>query len=153
MRDLMTGSVDLDAAAAHTITAGMREVARADGSHPKEEALIDAFEADLPGAGSAVELDALTTPAAREAFLKSLVLVAYADGGVSEAERTVIERYAAALGTPAPDLARIFVDVASSLLSRFSGVKIWRDEVAAIGREMGLNDPVIQDALDDGSAG
>ena len=82
-----------------------------------------------------------------EAFLKSLVLVAYADGKVSNAERAVIERYAAALGSDAPTLSHIFIDVASSLLSRFAGVQIWRNEVSEIGRQMGLEDDAIEQAL------
>lgn len=148
MRSLMKGKADLDAAAAHTIAAGMREVAEADGAHPEELALIDAFEADLPAGGGTVDLDTLATPAAKEAFLKSLVLVAYADGGVSAAERAVIDRYAVALGADAPKLTSLYVEVASSLLSRFAGVTLWRDEVAAIGREMGLGDSAIDAALD-----
>lgn len=147
MRDFMQSQADLDAAAARTIAAGMREVARADGNHPKEEALIDAFEADLPPGDSEVDLSTLTDASAKEAFLKSLVLVAYADGRVSDVERAVIERYAAALGTEAPSLTRIFIDVASSLLSRFSGVKVWRDEVSSIGEQMGLPNEAIQEAL------
>lgn len=147
MREIMQNPVDLDADAAHTIAAGMRAVARADGTHPKEEALINAFEADLPPGPTEVDLSTLRDAAHKEAFLKSLVLVAYADGKVSDAERGVIEGYAAALGADTPSLTRVFADVASSLLSRFSGVQIWRHEVNEIGRQMGLADAAIEQAL------
>ncbi len=147
MRDLMSTPVNLDAAAARTIAAGMREVARADGTHPREEALIDLFENDLPPGASTVDLSALTDSAAREAFLKSLVLVAYADGEISAAERAVIHRHATALGLDTLAVGALFLDVASSLLSRLAGAKIWRDEVANIGREMGLPEAAIEAAL------
>ena len=153
MRDLMSTPVDLDAAAARTIAAGMREVARADGTHPREEALIDLFEADLPAGASTVDLSSLTTAPAREAFLKSLVLVAYADGDISAPERAVIHRYASALGLDTAAIGSLFLDVASSLLSRLAGATIWRDEVANIGREMGLEESAIDAALrSDGGA-
>lgn len=147
MREIMQGEPDIDAAAARTIAAAMREVARADGPHPKEDALIAAFSADLPEGADTVDLGTIQSPAQREALLKSLVLVAFADGKVSDPERAVIQRYASALGVDAPALSAVFVDVASSLLSRFAGVRIWKEEVAGIGRQMGLSDAVIEEAL------
>lgn len=147
MRDLMSTPVELDAAAARTIAAGMREVAKADGTHPREESLIDLFEADLPPGTSAVDLSTLTDAAVREAFLKSLVLVAYADGNISAEERAVIHRYAAALGLDTAAIGALFLDVASSLLSRLAGATIWRGEVESIGREMGLPESAIDAAL------
>lgn len=147
VRDLMSTPVDLSAAAARTIAAGMREVARVDGTHPQEEALLDLFEEDLPPGETVVDLTTLTDAPAKEAFLKSLVLVAYADGGVSAEERRVINGYAAALGMDTEALGTLFLDVAASLFSRLAGARIWKDEVAEIGREMGLPESAIQDAL------
>ena len=103
--------------------------------------------ADLPEGADTVDLGTIQSPAQREALLKSLVLVAFADGKVSDPERAVIQRYASALGVDAPALSAVFVDVASSLLSRFAGVRIWKEEVAGIGRQMGLSDAVIEEAL------
>jgi hypothetical protein len=144
--------VDLDAGAAHTIAAGMREVAAADGDHPEEQALIDQFEADLPPGGAAVDLDTLTTPELKLAFVKSLVLVAYADGGVTEAERAVVRKYAFAVGLDERALAGVWSDVAVDLLSNFKGIRLYRDAIVAIGRSMGLDDRGISLALDEADA-
>ena len=95
--------VDLDEAAARTFAAAMREVAARDGEHPEEVEIIDAFEAQLPSGAGEVDLSSLTTAAHKDAFLRSLVLVAFADGRVSGEERTVIARYADALSIPAAD--------------------------------------------------
>ena len=73
----VASEVDLDAAAALTIAAAMREVALCDGEHPREVQLIDTFESQLPGPSSGVDLSTLTTEEHREVFLKSIVLVAF----------------------------------------------------------------------------
>ncbi len=147
--DLMAGTVDLDAAAAHTIAAAMRAVARCDGEHPRELALIDAFESELPAGGGALDLGAITGAGAREAFLKSVVLVAYADGRVTTRERELIAGYAAELGVSDAELTAVWTDIASSLLSTFSGVRAYRDEVVSLGRSMGLDEATVAAALDD----
>ena len=143
----VSSEVDLDAAAAHTIAAGMREVAACDGTHPREAELIDAFEAQVPGARGEVDLSTLSTPAHQEAFLKSLVLVAFADGHVSDAERAVIGRYADALGLDGAVRTKAWTDVASSLLSVFSGVRTYRAQVVALGESMGLDSATIDRIL------
>lgn len=142
-------TVDLDAGAAHTIAAGMREVAMADGAHPEELALIDAFESSLPPGPDTVDLSTLGSEAARGAFMQSLVLVAYADGKVTDAERDIIRGYAAALGFDDKSLARVWTDVAVDLLSTFSGVTVFRGAIEGIGRAMGLGEADVSRALTD----
>lgn len=139
--------VDLDEAAARTFAAAMREVARCDGEHPEEAEIIDAFEAQLPAGGSTVDLATLTTDAHKDAFLRSLVLVAFADGRVSDEERAVIARYADALSIPADTRTAAWTDVASALLSVFSGVKTYRSQVVALGESMGLDQATIDRIL------
>lgn len=146
MMEIMKAAVDLDAPAARAIAAAMRELAQVDGEHPRELALIDAFEAELPAA-EAAELSALGSPEAQEALLKSLVLLAFADGKMSEPERAHIVRTAAGLGLGEAEVAKATADVATVILSGFSGVHIFRDQVTALGRELGLDDATIQRVL------
>jgi hypothetical protein len=142
-------TVDLDAGAAHTIAAGMREVAMADGAHPEEIALIDAFESSLPPGPTTVDLSTLGSDSAKAAFIQSLVLVAYADGKVTEAERDIIRAYSTKLGFDDKSLARVWTDVAVDLLSTFSGVTVFRGAIESIGRTMGLGDSDVDRALTD----
>jgi len=139
--------VDLDASAVHTFAAAMREVAACDGDHPRELELIDAFEAQVPGPSGQVDLATLTTAAHKAAFLKSLVLVAFADGQVTDAERAIITRYADALGIDADTRTKAWTEVASALLSVFSGVRTYRSQVVALGESMGLDKSTIDSIL------
>jgi hypothetical protein len=110
-------------------------------------ALIEQFEAQVPGESGSVDLAALTTPAHRDVFLKSLVLVAYADGHVTDRERDVIRKYADALGFDAAAHTRAWTDVASSLLSVFSGVQKFRAQVVKLGEDMGLDHGTVDRVL------
>ncbi len=141
MIDLVKNPVDLDESAATTIAAGMRAVARADGSHPREEALIDELEKELGAATGdhPVDLATLDTPGKQEVFLKSLVLVAFADGQIGRAEGEMIRRYADDLGLGDAEVARCISDVAQVMLSQLAGVKVYREQVVALGRSMGLD--------------
>ena len=145
---LSVPDVEVAAAAAWTIAAGMREVSVADGAHPGESAMIDEFERGLPPGRPVVDLQSLTTPELRAAFVQSIVLVAYADGSVSEVERELVRRYAFQLGFDEESLARVWCDVAVDLLSTFNGVRVYRDAIAAIGESMGLDPKSIDQALD-----
>ena len=147
MLSLMDHALDLDAAAAQTIAAGMREIAAIDGTHAREDALIDAFASGLPSSASGVDLSTLPTDDHKEAFMKSLVLVAFADGQLSDGERAIIEQYASELGLEASAVTGIVTHVASVLLSKFAGVKVYRDQVAEIGRGLGLDDATISNLL------
>ncbi|MCO4743628.1 MAG: hypothetical protein KC912_02490 [Proteobacteria bacterium] len=135
-----------DAVAALAIA--MRDVARADGEHPREMALI----AELTG-GAAIgdgpaDLGTVARPSEQEVFLKSLVLVALADGEVTPGEGAVIQDYASRLGLGSKEVARCTTDVASAMLAQFQGVKTFREDVVAIGERMGLDRFSILHALD-----
>jgi len=143
----VASEIDLDAAAAHTIAAAMREVAQCDGAHPREVELIDTFESQVPGPSGGVDLSTLTTPEHREVFLKSIVLVAFADGQVSPEERRLVEGYADALDLDADARARAWTEVASSLLSVFSGIRNYRSQVVSLGESMGLDRETIDRIL------
>ena len=146
MPAIMERPANLDTAAAQTIAAAMREVARADGNHPREEALIASFAEGLPPGGT-VDLGTIRTAEQREAFVKSLLLVAFADGAVSPVEGSVIRGYIADLGLSESDLAQATSDVAQALLGQLSGAHIFRAAVVDLGRAMGLSDEAIEASL------
>lgn len=146
MRDIMQAVIDLDARTAHAIAQQLRELAAVDGTHPREEALIAAFESDLPSAEGA-SLGDVSSPDAREALLKSLVLLALADGRISAAEGAHIRQVAGRIGRSEADVARAVVEVGKAMLSQFEGVQIFRDQVRELGLSMGLSAEDIEAAL------
>ncbi len=88
----------LDARSASAIAAAMRAVALCDGApDPREMALIDAFEAELPGDVDPTRVK-LTSEEAIHALLHSMWLVAWADGGVTPEERRMVAEIARAHG-------------------------------------------------------
>ncbi len=148
----LMSSTDLSAEAAMTIAAGMRSMSRIDGEHPAEEELIALFEASLPeGVVPTLDLDQLTNAEAREAFLKSVILVALVDCILSEEELDLLRHYTQLMGLPTETLERLLQDVAAVMISRFSGVHVFRGQVEEIGRHMGLSDEVIERALAGGA--
>ena len=149
MQEFMDESIEISLPAARTIAAAMREIAEVDGIHPNEARLLDTFEADLPQDGSpcTVALDTINNRDLHEAFFKSLLLVAYADGMLTELEEERIAHYAQLLSVASDDLTTWKSDVASSLLSVFSGVQIFRDSVFEMGRDLGLSEQDINAIL------
>ena len=124
------------------------EHAIADGEHPHELALITAFEMELPaGASDGVDLSALQTSSSKEIFLKSLVLVALADGRMSEEEVLVIRGYSTQLGLDDDALQDIITQVSVMMLEEFAGVTHFREQANAIGRALGLDDATIERVL------
>ncbi len=89
---------DIEAVEAAVIARGMRSVAAADGNvHPREIDIIAAFEAELPP-GIQVDDALVLRPAVHEVFVRSLAIVALADGHVSPKEQAEIDRLAARHG-------------------------------------------------------
>ncbi len=90
----------LDARTASAIAAAMRAVALCDGApDPREMALIDAFEADLPHDVDPTRVT-LSTDEAIHSLLHSMWLVAWADGGVTPEERRMVLEIARAHEVP-----------------------------------------------------
>jgi len=147
---LFERTMSLDAPTAASLAAAMRDVALADGTHPAEEQLIAAFEADVvtPGVAPLASLDAVTDLAVQEVFLQSLVLVALADGHISDEERQVIGRYATSFGLSDLEVARCVSDVGGAMLAQLAGVKLFREDAVAVGHAMGLDAFTIRKALE-----
>ncbi len=130
--------------AAHVIAAGMREMARLHGMSEEEQRLIDEMEASLDGPPvDDVDLSALRESDERDAFLRSVVLVALADE-----ERALAERWAAELGVDPSGLRDVVRSVASELLAPLKGVRLFRDQVIAQGQALGLSREEVEAILD-----
>lgn len=131
--------VSVDGPAAAIISAGMRTVAKADGDvHEHELRLIEAFEQGLPEAPEADPKVALGSDELREVYARSLVLVAMADGTISDSEGAVIHELCAAMEVSDEVLERVTLEVKRWFLERFAGVTIFRDAVAQIAAELGV---------------
>lgn len=137
--DLNSDAVDLDARMAAVIAEGMRKVALADGDvmHPNELQLIETFERDIPE-GTPPNA-AIGDAGVREIYLKSLVMVALADGRISDNEQAVIADLAASVGADADDVARTTQAVKREFLAVFDGVTHFRDQVRSVADELGLD--------------
>jgi uncharacterized tellurite resistance protein B-like protein len=136
--NIESGPVDLDARTAAVIAAGMRRVATADGNiHPNELSLIEDFERDIP---EGTEPTATIGDAAvRAVYLKSLVMVALADGRISDPEQVVIADLAAAVGADDADIEAATAAVKREFISVFKGVTHFRDQVEALASELGVS--------------
>jgi uncharacterized membrane protein YebE (DUF533 family) len=145
MTDWFETEVPIDAAAAAMIARGMRQVAQADGMiHQRELALIASFEAGVPEVSEAEEV--IRDQALRTVFLRSLIMVALADGRISEAETARIEELALEQGIPESEVEAETLSVKRRFLSVFAGVDVFRDAVVRVARDLGLPDAEV-DAL------
>ena len=147
MFDFMDDIANVDGPTGHAIAAAMREVASVDGLHESEAALIDRFVRDLPPADGPIDESAINTDTLRSLYVKSMILVAYADGALTEPEKALVARKSAAVGFDENKLAEAYRVVAMELLNNFSGVTQFRDQAVEIGRGLGLSDVDIQTVL------
>lgn len=144
-------TTDLDQETASFIAAGLRELARADGTHPAELALIEEFERGLEPAPVTFDLDGdhpLTTPELRELFLRTSILLALADGQISEVEGERIGRWASKLQVDVAALAELYRQVKRTMLSHFSDNTLFREQAEEIGRSLGLDEDDILTTLE-----
>lgn len=143
--DWFSEAADLDAAQAAWFARGMRRVAQADGMvHDREMNLIAAFEAGLePGAEAA--RPTMPEPVA-VAYVRSLIMVALADGVIGDAELQEIRTL-----TEESELDPAVVDgeiltVKRWFLGVFAGVDVFRDAVVRVAEDLGLPESEV-DAL------
>ena len=143
--DWFTDTVELGPQEAAFIAQGMRRVAQADGLiHEREMNLIAAFEADLgnvevsgqPNLGAEVQL----------AYLRSLIMVALADGVISATEDDEIRSLANEAGIDASVVDQEILTVKRRFLDVFAGVNVFRDAAVRVAEDLGLS-PAELDAL------
>jgi uncharacterized membrane protein YebE (DUF533 family) len=145
MDDWFDTPVTIDERAAAIIARGMRSVAQADGIlHQREMSLIASFESHLPpeeSDGGRIEDEAMQT-----AFLRTMILVALADGVVSDAELARIKALCDEQGIGVDRVDPEVTVVKRRFLAVFAGVQVFRDAVVRIARDLGLPDAEV-DAL------
>ncbi|HJZ86823.1 MAG TPA: hypothetical protein VKN99_16725 [Polyangia bacterium] len=125
--------IPIEAAQAEAMARGLFAVARADGVHERELALIASFYAEVGGSARGLsELErspaispadlaaALHTRDERQLFVKTALLLAWADGEVSAAERKQVAAYADALGVGKDEVGKLEESVKDFLLGHLS---------------------------------
>ena len=128
--------VQLDEPQAEAMARGLYAVARCDGVHAREAALVASFYNETGAqAHSLAELErrqnitgeelaaALPESVQRRLFVKTAILLAWADGRVTPAEQRVIGEYAAALGLTQDEVDRLDESVKEYLLAHVAHVK------------------------------
>jgi len=143
--------MQMDRNTARFIAAGMLEVSECDGVTPDESALIAAFVEGLPnGPAKAVQPKAFDTDTLKEALIKSLALVAIADGEVTDGELEIIHGHGKSVGLKPETVDAYITQVAESMLSEFAegkSFKIFRQQIFEIGKRLRLTDKSIERIL------
>lgn len=138
--------------AASYIAQGLRALAHLDGLHTSELALVEAFERAYelepadgkdfdPSGGGPLEGEE------KEIFLRTLQLMALADGRISGSESKWIEEVSAELDIPAERRAELERDAKKQMLGSLSGVTAFREQAVGVGRSLGLSDADIDEVL------
>lgn len=113
-------TIPVSDAEASAIARALHTIAACDGLHPKELALIRAFSADLGENPTPIEPEALAAALPREDLrllcMKLALLVAHNEGGVSDAEKVLLARYASALELPEADMLALEEQVLDELV-------------------------------------
>jgi tellurite resistance protein len=144
--------VELNQGQAEAMARGLISLARADGKvHEREMALVQSFYGDVAGQGptslsaleKAADIDpatlatALSSDGPRKLFLKTAILLGFADGDYSKPERALVDRFAKALGVPAEELVRLEQGVKEYLLGHVSGLKNV-EAATAVAKKLGM---------------
>jgi uncharacterized membrane protein YebE (DUF533 family) len=128
--------VDLNREQVEAMARALYAVAKTDGLHEREAGLIASFWIDAGGGASTLsELEradspppsalagVLTTAQERQLFLKTALLLTWADGKVTDAERAKVNEYAQALGVDAVTLGQLESGVKDYLLGHLVHVQ------------------------------
>ena len=142
--------VALPQSAAEAIARGLYAVAKVDGLHEREEALVGSFWSDVGGGASALaalERGAAITAAElgaalpekeqRQLFVKTSLLLAWADGKITDEEKKIIGDFATALGIDKVALGKLEASVKEYLLGHLSPIQN-AEAVAEIAKKLGV---------------
>ena len=115
---------------------GMRHVAFADGHlNTRELSVLASFESAL---GTKSSPQGQLPEDLEEAFVQALLLVAYADGGMTRSERWMIEHLLEEQGISKDLLERNEEPVKQLFVDRFAGRAMFRSAVVRVAEDMGL---------------
>jgi tellurite resistance protein len=127
--------VELSHNAAEAIARGLYAVAKCDGLHDREAGLIASFWIDAGGGASLSDLERdsaiapaelaklLHTEQERLLFVKTAILLTWADGKVSDAERQSVSGFAKALGVDSATVEKLENLVKDFLLQQLAHVQ------------------------------
>lgn len=139
--------VELSHSAAEAIARGLYAVAKCDGLHEREAGLIASFWIDAGGGGSLSDLErgssisaaelaaSLHSEAERLLFVKTAILLTWADGKVSDAERQSVAAFAKALGVDTATVDKLEGGVKDFLLQQLAHVQN-TDATRAVAKKM-----------------
>lgn len=142
--------VALPQSAAEAIARGLYAVAKVDGLHEREEALVASFWSDVGGGASALaslqrgaaitaaELGAaLPEHEQRQLFVKTALLLAWADGKITDDEKKIIADFATSFGIDKMALGKLEASVKEYLLGHLSPIQN-TEAVAQIAKKLGV---------------
>jgi tellurite resistance protein len=128
--------VQIEEPQAEAMARGLYAVAKVDGVHVREAALVASFYHETGAhAHSLADLERRSTitgdelaatlhaPEHRRLFVKTALLLAWADGVVTPQEQRIIAGYASALGLTGEELARLDESVKEYLLAHLAHVQ------------------------------
>jgi hypothetical protein len=145
--------MELNQEAASYIAQGLRALASCDGLHMRELALIESFERDLgleptdPADFKANGGGPLASRQERELFIRSLQLMALADGRMSKREADWIADVSTQLGVDGERREQLALEAKKHLLGALAGVTVFREQAISVGRSLGLTDEDIAEVL------
>jgi len=141
--------IGISSGQAEAMGRGLFAVARAQGGvHERELMLIQSFYSEAAGGPLStlekspdIEPEVLATALGDKSlamiFLKTALLVAYADSTYAKEEQELIVRYACALGVSQEELAHLEQSVKEYLIGHLSGLSNV-DATVAVARELGV---------------
>ncbi|MEO6953947.1 MAG: hypothetical protein ABI321_19250 [Polyangia bacterium] len=142
--------IALSQPAAEAIARGLYAVAKVDGLHEREEALVASFWSDVGGGAAALaalergaaisvaELGAaLPEKEQRQLFVKTSLLLAWADGKITDEEKKIIGEFATGLDIDGAALAKLETSVKEFLLSHLSPIHN-TEAVAEVAKKLGI---------------
>lgn len=135
--------VKLSFGAAWLTLVGMREVALVDGCASADLRLLDALEAELPLEARGATAVTIGSDERKDAYLRALLMVAIADGVITEREREVVERLAEEIGVPPSDVSRRIADVHAYFGSVTTGQQLLRIAALQLAEAVGLSDSTL----------
>ena len=138
MFNILDGDIELDSSPNASIAAAMKEMSAVDGEiHPDELAMIEQLTEGFDVSDNAEVDVSLFQDTAKDIFLKSVALVALADGKILAEETALLEKYSVDLGLDSGYGTAIMTEVGKALLSYFRGVTVTRPKMEEIGRQVG----------------
>lgn len=152
MADFFGAEVGVSAEQAATIARGLYSLANVDGRVEREGMLIQSLWMDAVGSDKVTDLKqlermpdvspeelkaSLPTRELKELFMRTAILLAYADSNYSEKERAWVKKTGTTLGLTEPDLAKMDEFVRHFLLSQLSHVEN-TDATRQVAKKLGF---------------